>query len=179
MQAGDAFARPVLPAVGEALALRTGVVEAMDVPVRRLLPDKAAQQRLELMGQRPMGLPSSGAAPRTESMKNCSPTGKLIDSALKNCVRKASPPCQWRAKPCCRSTSSLRTGRAVAPVCGASAVEEGVTGIAAAFQKTTGRPSCRAPVSEHYSVLRLLRYSPNAQVLNARLVGLRPGGWPL
>ena len=31
---------------------------------------------------------------RTESMKYCSPTGKLSDSALKKAVRKASPPFQ-------------------------------------------------------------------------------------
>jgi len=34
------------------------------------------------------------APARTESMKYCSPIGKLIDSALKNAVRKASPPFQ-------------------------------------------------------------------------------------
>src|SRR5688572_31159368 len=44
-------------------------------------------------------------------MKNCSPTGKLIERALKYWLLKASPPCQWRSKPLERSTSRRRTGR--------------------------------------------------------------------
>src|SRR5439155_2989908 len=42
-------------------------------------------------------------------MKNCSPCGKVIEVALNNWLRNASPPNQWRAKPCFRSMDSLRT----------------------------------------------------------------------
>src|SRR3990167_6113775 len=55
---------------------------------------------------------SSGSAFRpsfTASMKNCSPTGKLIDSALNQAVRKASPPFHWRANGVSRSISRRRT----------------------------------------------------------------------
>ena len=46
---------------------------------------------------------------RTESMKYCSPTGKLIDSALKNADRNASPPFQCFATGLPRSISRRRT----------------------------------------------------------------------
>ncbi len=47
----------------------------------------------------------------SESMNSCSPAGKLIDSALKNAVRKASP-AQWRGSGVSRSMRRRRTVRA-------------------------------------------------------------------
>src|SRR4051812_25044398 len=46
-------------------------------------------------------------------MKNCSPTGKLMDRALNKAVRKASPSHQWRAMGASMSTSRRRTTRFV------------------------------------------------------------------
>jgi len=46
-------------------------------------------------------------------MKNCSPKGKLIDSALKKAVENASPPHQSRANGGCRSIRRRRTTRSV------------------------------------------------------------------
>jgi len=42
-------------------------------------------------------------------MKNCSPTGKLIDKALKNADLKASPPHQRFSKGVVRSTNNFLT----------------------------------------------------------------------
>src|SRR4051812_48963569 len=44
-------------------------------------------------------------------MKNCSPTGKLMDSALNSAVRNASPAHQWRSIGASMSTSRRRTTR--------------------------------------------------------------------
>jgi hypothetical protein len=48
-------------------------------------------------------------------MNICSPAGKLIDSALKNAVRKASP-AQWRGSGVSRSMPRRRTVRSVLTV---------------------------------------------------------------
>ena len=112
----DAFQPPApaqdarLPAVDQPLPGEVPVEEFVDAPVRRLLADEGLHLAAKRCALRQLG--GSAARPmRTASMKICSPAGKLIDSALKKAVRKASPPFQRRAIGVRRSTSRRRTTR--------------------------------------------------------------------
>ena len=72
--------------VDQALPREVPVEELVDAPVRRLLADEGLHLVGEALACRSGG--SAARPARTASMKNCSPAGKLIDSALKNARAK-------------------------------------------------------------------------------------------